>query len=66
MKVIINGISKEIDRDLRLSDLVTLFCKAHKHIVTALNEDIILAHERENIVLKEGDSVELVAPVGGG
>ena len=66
MKININGTSKEIDKDLKLSELVTKFCKQPRFIVTAVNEDIVLAGDRENTVLKEGDNVELVAPVGGG
>jgi sulfur carrier protein len=66
MKININGVPKEIDNDLKLSELVTKFCKQPKFIVTAVNEDFVLARDRENTVLKEGDSVELVAPVGGG
>jgi thiamine biosynthesis protein ThiS len=66
MKININGTPKEIDRDLRLAELVTKFCKQPKFIVTAVNDGIVLAEDRENIILKEGDSVELVAPVGGG
>jgi sulfur carrier protein len=66
MKINVNGTVKEIDRDLKLAELVAKFCKQPKHIITAVNEDIILAQDREKTVLKEGDSVELVAPVGGG
>jgi len=66
MKININGTPKEIDKDLKLSELVTRFCKQPKFILTAVNEGIVLAKDRENTVLKEGDSVELVAPVGGG
>ena len=66
MKININGTLKEIDSDLKLSELVSKFCKQPKFIVTAVNDDIVLVQDRENIVLKEGDSIELVAPVGGG
>jgi len=66
MKININGIQKEFEGSVRLSEIVIQFCKQPRCIVTAVNEDIILRKDWENTILKEGDSIDLVTPVGGG
>lgn len=66
MKVTINGISKELSGNTQLSDLVSQFCKHPKSIITEVNGQIITSKDWNTISIKEGDTVELVAFVGGG
>lgn len=66
MKVTINGTVKEFTGNSLLSDLVTQFCKESKHIITEVNGQIIPSNHWTNTSIKDGDTIELVAFVGGG
>ena len=66
MKVTINGTPKEFKDLSYLSDIVTQFCKEPKHIITEINGHIIPSDLWANTALKDGDTIELVAFVGGG
>lgn len=66
MKITINGTSKEFTNNPHLSDLVNQFCKEPRHIITEVNGNIIVANNWGSTALKDGDTVELVAFVGGG
>ena len=66
MKIIINGTTKELTVTTHLSDIVSQFCKQSKHIITEVNGRIIPSSDWNNTKVQEGDSIELVAFVGGG
>jgi sulfur carrier protein len=66
MKVIINGTSKEFTNNTLLSDIVTQFCKEPKHIITEVNGTIVPSNAWDNTSIKDNDTIELVAFVGGG
>ena len=66
MKVTINGTSKELNNNPQLADLVAQFCKESKHIITEVNGTIIPSSNWNNTSIKDGDTIELVAFVGGG
>ena len=66
MKLNVNGSIKDFPESVSLSEVVIKFCQQPKHIVTALNGDVVPAAEREKILLKEGDYIDLIAAVGGG
>tara|TARA_B100000575_G_scaffold34875_1_gene23518 strand:+ start:479 stop:673 length:195 start_codon:yes stop_codon:yes gene_type:complete len=64
MKITINGNSQLIQAN-NLADLL-LELKYHGKLATALNENFIPFNERKKTKLKDGDRVEIVAPMEGG
>ena len=66
MKVTINGTAKELTGSPFLSGIVTQFCKESKHIITEVNGHIIPSNDWNKTSIKDGDTIELVAFVGGG
>lgn len=66
MKITINGTPKELTGTSHLSDIVAQFCKHPKNIITEVNGTIIAIDSRHNTPIQEGDTIELVAFVGGG
>lgn len=66
MKVIVNGRVMEIAENTNLWDLV-VSCKVKPEAVVAeLNEQVAGRDLWVNIILTEGDRLELVSLVGGG
>jgi thiamine biosynthesis protein ThiS len=66
MKITINGTVKELPTNPLLSDIVTQYCKQSKHIITEVNGQIIPSSSWPNTSIQDGDTIELVAFVGGG
>ena len=64
MKITINGNSQVIQAN-NLEDLL-LEIKYQGKLATALNENFIPLSERKKTILKDGDRVEIVAPMEGG
>jgi len=64
MKITINGNSQLIQAN-NLEDLL-LELKYQGKLATALNENFIPLNERKKTILKNGDRVEIVAPMEGG
>ena len=64
MKITINGNSQLIQSN-NLEDLL-LELKYQGKLATALNENFIPLNERKKTILKNGDRVEIVAPMEGG
>jgi len=66
MKITINGTPKELTDNIFLSDIVTQFCKQPNTVITEVNGQIIASPNWSQTTIKEGDTIELVAFVGGG
>jgi thiazole synthase len=66
MRIILNGKSQELSRILTLQNLIQQLKENPAHVVAELNGEIIKVTQWENVVLKEGDSIELLKLVGGG
>ena len=64
MKITINGNSQLIQAN-NLEDLL-LELKYQGKLATALNENFIPLNVRKKATLKDGDRVEIVAPMEGG
>ena len=64
MKITINGNSQLIQAN-NLEDLL-FELKYQGKLATALNENFIPLNERKKTILKNGDRVEIVAPMEGG
>lgn len=66
MKLNINGHDKDMPATTNIADLIKQLCKNPKHIIAEVNGQIVPNSTWAQTNLKEGDSIELVAFVGGG
>ncbi len=66
MNIIINGTPKNLNEAAHLNDVILQFCKQPKNVISEVNGHIVPSHDWNNTAIKEGDSIELVAFVGGG
>lgn len=65
MKITLNGQSKDIS-SATIADIVGQYCANRKNIITEVNGAIIPSASWASTSIKEGDTIELVAFVGGG
>lgn len=66
MKIKLNGKPHELDKPLSLLDLLKSMDVNPELVAVELNLDIVKRADREGIVLKEGDEVEVIRMIGGG
>lgn len=66
MKILMNGETQEVESQATIADLIQRFHIKLPHYAVAINRQIIPRSEHIKTVLKEGDEIELVQPVGGG
>lgn len=66
MKIHINGEEKEIADGLTVAGLLDEMKIRSGRVVVELNRDIVAREARGSILLKEGDTLEIVHFVGGG
>ena len=66
MNIIINGMTQQLTSAKNLSDLVSVYCKHPKHVITELNGTIVPSDQWTQTSLKDGDALEIVTFVGGG
>ncbi len=64
MKIVLNGDAREVSASTLLALLEE--CGFSGRVATALNEEFVPAHLRDSQPLKDGDRVEVVAPMQGG
>ncbi len=65
MKISVNGQQHEVNAQ-NLRDLLTEMEYEDLPVATAHNHDFVRAQDRDKIVLKEGDEVEILTPRQGG
>ena len=65
MNIIINGTSRQFS-SANLSEIVSVFCKQSKHVITELNGAIVPSDQWAQTTIQDGDTLELVTFVGGG
>lgn len=66
MKVLINGETKEIEKEASLSDLLEILALPDKRIAVELNREVVRRKDWEKIRIKDADKIEIVHFVGGG
>lgn len=64
MKIVLNGEPREVAASNVLALLTE--CGFSGRVATAVNEDFVPAVRRADHTLKDGDRVEVVAPMQGG
>ncbi len=66
IKISINGRSKIINDNLKLSNLIKILKIPIKKVAIELNREIVDKKKMERIFLKENDKIEVVHFIGGG
>ena len=66
MKLRVNGEVKEFQNTLKLSELLNSLNLKPSGIAIELNKEVVLKEKWQNVLLSEGDAVEIVHFVGGG
>ena len=66
MKIILNGNETEIEEGMRLPELIAAKGLDPGRIVVEYNGQIVRKDNREAVVIKENDRIEILRFVGGG
>jgi len=66
MKIIINGETKEFEKELTLEDIIISLGLEGKVMAAAVNMEIVKQDKWSETVLHDGDKLELLDFVGGG
>ncbi len=66
MKIIINGITKEIPNEVNIIELLESFSLPKEHIAIELNKQVVRKKDWENIIITDADQIEVIHFVGGG
>lgn len=66
MTITINGKAQEITSDASLNEIVQQFCQSTRRVIAELNGEIVRDPRWDEIIIHDGDTLELVSFVGGG
>jgi len=66
MNIILNGNEIQINSGTTLSQLIENEGLASKRLAAEVNREIITRSEHINLILNDGDKVEIVHAIGGG
>jgi sulfur carrier protein len=66
MKVTVNGVPDEVDDELTVAELVAARVDDRRRVAVARNGEVVPRSAWEATRLRDGDAVEVLAPVAGG
>ena len=66
MRIHVNGQARELEDNLRLSELITSLNLKPEQIAIELNQTVVRRAQWDEITLRDDDRVEIVHFVGGG
>ncbi|MBI4550631.1 MAG: sulfur carrier protein ThiS [Candidatus Latescibacteria bacterium] len=66
MTVTVNGTVHEFDRAMSMADLLCLFDIKSDGIAVALNASVVHRQDLSQMMLRDGDIVEIIRAVAGG
>ena len=66
IKINVNGKTKYIIKELKLSNLIKNFKIPIKKVAIELNQEIVDKKKLKSIILKKNDKIEIVHFIGGG
>ena len=66
IKINVNGKTKYIIKELKLSNLIKNFNIPIKKVAIELNQEIVDKKKLKSIILKKNDKIEIVHFIGGG
>jgi sulfur carrier protein len=65
MQIIVNGEAKSVENQ-RLADILAELDLGEAVVATAVNDNFVPQDQRMTLTLKEGDRLEVLAPMQGG
>jgi sulfur carrier protein len=66
IKVSINGEIKTLEENLNISQMIKVLEYKTKGFAVAVNSNFIAIKSYEETIIKEGDTIDILAPVQGG
>lgn len=66
INLFVNGKSREVEEKTDLETYLTAFGLDLKFVAVGYNGEVIKKESFAEVVLRDGDSLEIVRPVGGG
>lgn len=66
IKVSVNGEIKELEEGLNINELITALAYKTKGFAVAVNTSFVSIKNYETTIIKDGDSIDILAPVQGG
>ena len=67
MNITVSGVKKEYKDGLTLNELIELEnVEMPQNVTVSINDEFVSSEERDNTVIKDGDSVEFLYFMGGG
>jgi sulfur carrier protein len=66
MNVMVNGTPMELPDGLTIEELLMRLGVRREYTAVALNREVMPKHQYAGSVLRDGDKVEIVRPMGGG
>ena len=66
MKILLNGETKEISKQVNLLELLKEFSLPSERVAIELNKQVVRKKDWENILVNDADRIEIVHFVGGG
>lgn len=66
MTILVNGETKEIQKEVNLGELLELLALPSERIAIELNREVVRKKDWANIAVKDADKIEVVHFVGGG
>ena len=66
MKVLVNGESREINREMNLREFLAHLSLPSERIAIELNKEVVRKKDWENIKINDADKIEIIHFVGGG
>jgi len=66
IKISVNGEIKELEREFNISELIEVLEYKIKGFAVAVNMTFVPIAQYENTTIKEGDKIDILAPVQGG
>ena len=66
IQLVINGNARELGRPMTISDFLSLQDIDIKHVAVGYNGKVLDKSRYNDVILQNGDVLEIVRPVGGG
>jgi sulfur carrier protein len=66
IKVSVNGEVKELENDLNVSEMIEVLEYKVKGFAVAVNTTFVPIAKYNETIIKEGDTIDILAPVQGG
>ena len=67
MNITVSGVKKEYKDGLTINELIELEnVEMPQYVTVSINDEFVSSEERDNKVIKDGDSVEFLYFMGGG